>query len=168
MTPFVPEECSDSRIIEVVTALDRIGHNLDLRFHGDDAAIVSLMDELGIGQGVANKVVIAGEMLREAAHRGLSIPKPNVGPSSFADSYPSSFLQEVVKSVDSLQRPMNQRFEGDDFAIVTLMIELGLKQDIVLKLMVAQVVLRECASRGLRIEKTATAEMTDDYTGLKI
>jgi hypothetical protein len=68
---------SNDRLIDIVRSMDRVNNPLVRRMEGDDAAIVELMEELGLSQNIANKVMINGEVLRECAHRGLKIPRPN-------------------------------------------------------------------------------------------
>ena len=68
---------SDERLMSVVSAIDRVSKPLDQRFEGDDEVIVELMAELGLKQDLVGKLLITGEVLRECAHRGLQIPRPN-------------------------------------------------------------------------------------------
>lgn len=75
---------SDERLVEVVQAMDRVNNPLSRRMEGDDTAIVELMEELGLTQNLANKMMINGEVLRECAHRGLQIPRSNE-PTSDSD-----------------------------------------------------------------------------------
>lgn len=60
-------------------------------------------------------------------------------------------LISIVAAVDRISRPLDQRFEGDDDQIVELMNKMGLKQNIVDKLLIAGLVMRECLHRGIRI-----------------
>lgn len=68
---------SDEQLIDVVQAIDRVSKPLPERFEGDDAPIVELMSQLGLKQTIVDKLLITGEVLRECAHRGLQIPRPN-------------------------------------------------------------------------------------------
>jgi hypothetical protein len=58
---------SNDRLIDIVRSMDRVNNPLVRRMEGDDAAIVELMEELGLSQNIANKVMINGEVLRECA-----------------------------------------------------------------------------------------------------
>lgn len=68
---------SDERLLEVVAAMDRVRKPLDQRFKGDDSALVDLMSEMNLKQDVVSKLLVTGEVLREIAHRGLLVPRPN-------------------------------------------------------------------------------------------
>ena len=70
---------------------------------------------------------------------------------NFAKRMSDMQLIETVQSMDRVRRPLDQRFEGDDAPIEELLITLGLAQNIVNKLLVEGVVLRECSHRGLHI-----------------
>ncbi|PZR93548.1 MAG: hypothetical protein DI537_10555 [Stutzerimonas stutzeri] len=60
-------------------------------------------------------------------------------------------LRRVVTAIDRVSRPLDQRFEGDDEPIVQLMIKMGLTQNIVDKLLINGLVMRECLHRGIQI-----------------
>ena len=60
-------------------------------------------------------------------------------------------LIAIVRCLDRISAPLADRFDGDDEDIVILMKEMGLKQTIVDKLLIAGLVLRECVSRGIKI-----------------
>ncbi len=76
MTNFF-KNLPDDRLISVVKATDMLDKPLAYRFDGDDKALTDLMSELGLQQTVADKLLIAGQVLRECAHRGLQIPRSN-------------------------------------------------------------------------------------------
>jgi hypothetical protein len=63
-------------------------------------------------------------------------------------------LIDVVKACDNLANPMARRFEGDDAAIVDLMNRLDMKQDLVSKLLVQTVVMREMIARGIQMQRS--------------
>lgn len=69
---------SDDRILRIVRAMDCVSKPLRDRFEGDDDAVVEVMNELGLNQTLADKLLVTGEVLRECAHRGLQIPRPNI------------------------------------------------------------------------------------------
>lgn len=71
------EQMSDDELLEVVQGVDRMSKPLNQRFEGDDAPIVNLMTRLGLNQTVVDKLLVQGAVLRECAHRGLKIPRPN-------------------------------------------------------------------------------------------
>lgn len=60
-------------------------------------------------------------------------------------------LRGVVTALDRVGRSLDQRFEGDDAAIVELMTRMGLSQNIVDKHLIAGLVMRECLHRGIHI-----------------
>lgn len=70
-------QMTDEHLIRVVTALDRATKPLAQRFEGDDTDLVELMTSLGLKQDLVGKLLITGEVLRECAHRGIQIPRPN-------------------------------------------------------------------------------------------
>lgn len=63
-------------------------------------------------------------------------------------------LLAVITAADRLDRPIDRRFEGDDTALVTLMVTLDLKQTLVDKLLVVGAVQREALHRGLTLPHT--------------
>lgn len=67
----------DDRIIQIVRAADNLARPLAEREEGDDEALVEVMNELRVPQGVVDKLLIVREVLRESAHRGLQIPRSN-------------------------------------------------------------------------------------------
>ena len=62
-------------------------------------------------------------------------------------------LIEVVKALDAASNKLSRRFEGDDTAIIDLMNELGLSQNIVDKALNTGAVLREATARGIHIPR---------------
>jgi hypothetical protein len=71
------QHMSDEELLEVVQGVDRMAKPLHQRFEGDDTPIVNLMTRLGLNQTVVDKLLVQGAVLREVAHRGLHIPRPN-------------------------------------------------------------------------------------------
>jgi len=70
-------DMTDDEIISVVTAIDRQMKPMSVRFEGDDDAVRTLADSLGVQQGTVQMHLLTSAVLREAAHRGLFIPKGN-------------------------------------------------------------------------------------------
>lgn len=60
-------------------------------------------------------------------------------------------LIEIVRAADCIHKSFEDRFPGDDKAIVDLMTELKMPQTGVEKLLVAGQVFRECMHRGLQV-----------------
>ena len=60
-------------------------------------------------------------------------------------------LLNIISAHDRLALPLARRFEGDDAPIVDFMTEIGLKQDVVSKLLACTLVMREAISRGLAL-----------------
>lgn len=71
----------------------------------------------------------------------------------FARQMTDEHLIRIVTTLDRIAKPLPQRFEGDDTDLVELMNELGLKQDLISKLLITGEVLRECSHRGLQIPR---------------
>lgn len=60
-------------------------------------------------------------------------------------------LIDIVRAADCIHKSLEERFPGDDKAIVELMHELKMPQTGVEKLLVAGQVFRECMHRGLQV-----------------
>jgi hypothetical protein len=79
---------TNEELLEVVQSMDRVSKPLPQRMEGDDAAIVNLMNRLNLNQTLVDKLLVQGEVLRECAHRGLQIPRPNSpAPASEREDY---------------------------------------------------------------------------------
>lgn len=68
---------SDAEIVEIVMAFDRQSLPLERRMEGDDDAIRTLSNRLGVEPLSVNMVLLVSCVLREAVHRGLNIQKGN-------------------------------------------------------------------------------------------
>jgi hypothetical protein len=67
----------NAELIELIRVADVLALPLERRSEGDDTALVQLMDRLGLKQTVVDKMLIIGELLREALHRNLYLPRRN-------------------------------------------------------------------------------------------
>lgn len=84
--------------------------------------------------------------------------------SNFTKHLSDERIIEIVRAADSLHKPLKDRFDGDDAAIVALMTELKVPQTVADKLLITGQVLRECASRGLQIPYPNTLTSNEDDT----
>jgi len=71
----------------------------------------------------------------------------------FAKKMSEAELLDVIKAMDNCAKPLARRFEGDDTAIVELMVRLNLPQDIASKALITTEVLRECVHRGIQMPR---------------
>jgi len=71
------KELSDQQLLDIVRVTDILAQPMDRRFEGDDKAITELMTDLKLNQTVVDKLLIAGEVLRECVSRGLQLPRGN-------------------------------------------------------------------------------------------
>lgn len=67
----------NAELIELIRVSDVLALPLERRYAGDDTALVAFMDSLGLKQTVVDKMLIVGELLREALHRNLYLPRRN-------------------------------------------------------------------------------------------
>lgn len=72
---------------------------------------------------------------------------------SFTKSMTDEQLLDVVKAMDNASKLLDRRFEGDDDAIVKLMVDLDLSQNLANKALITGEVLRECLHRGLQMAR---------------
>lgn len=71
------KKMTDQQITEVILAMDRQTLPLNRRMDGDDLAIRELVDKLKVKQGTTHMYMVTGAVLREAAHRGIKVPRGN-------------------------------------------------------------------------------------------
>lgn len=71
------KDLTDQQLLDIVRAMDHVARPLDRRFEGDDDPIVELMKSMNLTQGLVDKLLITGEVLRECVSRGLQLPRGN-------------------------------------------------------------------------------------------